>query len=301
MPVETATYISDLNTANPTGSDLKSEGDNHIRLVKSTIKTTFPNVTGAVTPTQVQFNYLAGATGTTGTTTTNVVFSTSPTITTPTIAAATMTGHLSFIDNTYDIGAAGATRPRSGYFGTKLVAPNLTSGAGTLFVDGDTIQFRTSAGTQRWTIDGSGHFVSPSPNTYDAGSAASPIRSGYFGTSVLVGGTGGIGYSAGAGGAVAQVTSKSTGVTLNKTVGQITMEAGSLAANTTVTFTLTNSTIAATDILVLNHVSGGTAGSYTLNAQAAAGSASINVRNVTGGALAEGIVIGFAVVKGVTS
>jgi len=77
------------------------------------------------------------------------------------------------------------------------------------------------------------------------------------------------------------------------------MNAAALAADTTVSFTLTNSTIAATDVLVLNHVSGGTAGSYLLNAQAAAGSASINVRNVTGGSLSEAIVIGFAVIKAV--
>ena len=63
------------------------------------------------------------------------------------------------------------------------------------------------------------------------------------------------------------------------------------------TFVLTNSTIAATDLLVLNHVSGGTAGSYLLNAQAAAGSVSINVRNVTAASLSEAIVIGFAVIK----
>jgi hypothetical protein len=50
-----------------------------------------------------------------------------------------------------------------------------------------------------------------------------------------------------------------------------------------VTFTLTSSAIAATDVVFLNHVSGGTAGAYTLNAQPAAGSASINVRNVSSG------------------
>jgi len=108
------------------------------------------------------------------------------------------------------------------------------------------------------------------------------------------------GYITGEGGTVTQATSKATAVTLNKKCGQITMNAASLAA-TTVTFTLTNSTIAATDLLVLNHVSGGTAGAYLLNAQAAAGSASINVRNVTAGALAEAIVIGFAVIKAVTA
>jgi hypothetical protein len=105
------------------------------------------------------------------------------------------------------------------------------------------------------------------------------------------------GYIVGDGGTVAQSTSKSTAVTLNKRCGQITMNGAALAAATTVTFTLTNSTIAATDLLVLNHVSGGTAGSYLLNAQAAAGSASINVRNITAGSLSEAIVIGFAVVK----
>ena len=109
------------------------------------------------------------------------------------------------------------------------------------------------------------------------------------------------GYITGEGGTVTQATSKATAVTLDKKCGQITMNAASLAADTTVTFTLTNSTIAATDLLVLNHVSGGTAGAYLLNAQAAAGSASINVRNVTAGALAEAIVIGFAVIKAVTA
>lgn len=43
MSLESATYISQLNTANPTGSDPKSEGDDHLRLVKSTLRNTFPN------------------------------------------------------------------------------------------------------------------------------------------------------------------------------------------------------------------------------------------------------------------
>ena len=107
------------------------------------------------------------------------------------------------------------------------------------------------------------------------------------------------GYVTGDGGAVTQSTSKSTGVTLSKKCGQITLNGAALAADTTVSFTLTNTTVAATDIIVLNHVSGGTAGSYLLNAQAAAGSASINVRNITSGSLSEAIVIGFAVVKAV--
>lgn len=118
-------------------------------------------------------------------------------------------------------------------------------------------------------------------------------------------GGGNLGYSSSAGtfgyisgsGTVTQATNKSTGVTLNAPCGRITMNAAALAADTTVTFTLTNSSIGANDLLVLNHVSGGTAGSYLLNAQAAAGSASINVRNITAGSLSEAIVIGFAIIK----
>jgi len=109
------------------------------------------------------------------------------------------------------------------------------------------------------------------------------------------------GYVVGEGGTVTQATSKSTGVTLSKKCGQITMNAAALAADTTVTFTLTNTEVVATDIIILNHVSGGTAGSYLLNAQAGSGSASINVRNITGGALSEAIVIGFAIIKAVVS
>ena len=112
------------------------------------------------------------------------------------------------------------------------------------------------------------------------------------------GGSGKVGYAAGAGGSVTQATSKSTGVTLSKQSGQITMNAAALAASTTVSFTLTNTIIEANDVLILNHVAGGTAGSYTLNAQVSAGSASINVRNVTLGSLSEAIVIQFIVING---
>jgi hypothetical protein len=113
--------------------------------------------------------------------------------------------------------------------------------------------------------------------------------------------TGGIGYASGAGGAVTQATSKATGVTLNKVCGDITMDGASLAAATIVSFTLTDSAIAATDTLVLNHVTTGTRGGYSLNAQCGAGSAVIYVRNNTTGSLSEAIVIRFALIKGVTT
>ena len=56
MALETATYINGLNTANPAATDPLSQADEHLRLIKSTIKATFPNVTGPVTKTQAQLN-----------------------------------------------------------------------------------------------------------------------------------------------------------------------------------------------------------------------------------------------------
>lgn len=46
MAVETATNINQLDPLLPAASDGKSEGDNHIRLVKATLKTTFNGITG---------------------------------------------------------------------------------------------------------------------------------------------------------------------------------------------------------------------------------------------------------------
>jgi hypothetical protein len=116
-----------------------------------------------------------------------------------------------------------------------------------------------------------------------------------------ISGTGKQGYATGSGGAVVQLTSKATGVTLDKSNGQITMDAANLLAATTVSFTLTNNTIEAGDIIVMNHISGGTLGSYLFNASTSAGSASINVSNWTAGALAEAVVIRFAVIKVVSA
>jgi len=65
MALETGTYISDLNSSNPVATDGLAQADDHIRLVKSTIKATLPNLTGAVTSTQDELNILDGATITT--------------------------------------------------------------------------------------------------------------------------------------------------------------------------------------------------------------------------------------------
>lgn len=106
-----------------------------------------------------------------------------------------------------------------------------------------------------------------------------------------------LGYTAAAQGTVTQATSKSTGVTLNKPAGRITMDAASLATATNATFTLNNSFISANDTVILT-ISGGqaTAGSYNVFANSlAAGSVSITLRNISGGSLSEAIVVNFAI------
>lgn len=111
--------------------------------------------------------------------------------------------------------------------------------------------------------------------------------------------TGGIGYTTGAGGTVTQATSKTTGVTLNTVTGQITMNNAALAAAATACFTLTNSAIAAPDVVNTNIASGATSGAYTLQVEAvAAGSARMCINNRSGGSLSEAIVINYAVMKG---
>ena len=144
-----------------------------------------------------------------------------------------------------------------------------------------------------------GTFTSPALVTPAIGAATGTSLS-TTGNQVITG-TGKQGYATGSGGIVTQLTDKTTAVTLSKSTGQITLAGAALAASTTVSFTLTNTVIEAGDILVMNHISGGTAGSYLLNAQSAAGSASINVRNISLGSLSEAIVIAFAVIKAVSA
>ena len=113
--------------------------------------------------------------------------------------------------------------------------------------------------------------------------------------------TGKFGYSTG-GGTVTQTTNKTTAVTLNAKSGQITMNNASMSSNTTAGFTLTNSFIAATDVVIVNIASGATADGYILTVDAvAAGSCRISVRHNSGGALSEALVLNFVVIKGVTS
>ena len=119
---------------------------------------------------------------------------------------------------------------------------------------------------------------------------------------VLASGTGGVGYATGAGGAVTQATSKVTAFTLSKTCGTIQFAADSLAADTTSAGAAwTNTTIAATDVVVFTHSSGGTIGAYNVACAPGAGTATIYIRNMTAGALAEAPIFRYAVIKAVVA
>lgn len=114
--------------------------------------------------------------------------------------------------------------------------------------------------------------------------------------------TSAFGYTAGAGGTVTQATNKSTGVTLNKLAGRITTHNAALAAGAEVTFTVTNNTVAATDVVLLSLQSGGTAGAYAAVVSAVgAGSFSITLTNLSTGSLSQAVAINFAVIKGATT
>jgi hypothetical protein len=161
--------------------------------------------------------------------------------------------------------------------GTALLPSIARSGdlnTGFWFPAADTIAAST-AGSERMRIDSSGN--------------------------VLVTGGGALGYGTGSGGTVTQATSKTTDVTLNKTVGRVVMNNSALAANSTVQFQLNNSFIGLHDTLVLSLQFDTGSNGYTAFAYCGTGLARIFVRNNTGGAMSEAVAINFAIIKGAIS
>ena len=110
-----------------------------------------------------------------------------------------------------------------------------------------------------------------------------------------------IGYSVAAQGTVTQLTDKSTGVTLNKSAGRITMNNAALAGATAVSFVLTNNLISANDTMIVcvaSNTTGSALGAYTTYVSyLAAGSALITLRNLTAAtSYSEAVVINYAII-----
>jgi len=101
------------------------------------------------------------------------------------------------------------------------------------------------------------------------------------------------------GGAVTQLTSKSTTVVLAKPTGKITLHNAALADAAIVSFTVTCTGFArATDVCIVNHHSGGTVGAYVVQATGhATNSFKITVTNVSGGSLSEAAVLHYALIQ----
>lgn len=133
----------------------------------------------------------------------------------------------------------------------------------------------------------------PSPGSSPTGSATP----GAVSVSTLFN-TSGVGYSAGGGGAVTQITSRTTGVTLNAPTGAITLVSAA-GSTTPASFTVTDSKVAATDVIVLNQKSG--TDLYSLSVTAVAAGSFTVTFNTKSGTTTEQPVINFAVLKGAAS
>ena len=236
---------------------------------------------------------------------TKFVMDTSPVLVTPTIGVATATS----------INKMAITAPATGSTlavadGKTFTVSNTITLAGT---DGTTITLPSTTGTV--ALNNQTFFIGTTSVAINRASASltlagitltTPNIGAATGTSLAATGAitssgGGIGYATGAGGTVSQATSKSTAFTLSKLTGTITTPADALAANTNATATWTNTQIAATDIVIVQHQSGGTLGAYNITVTPAAGSATLVIRNITGGSLSEALVIRFAVIKAVAA
>lgn len=124
---------------------------------------------------------------------------------------------------------------------------------------------------------------------------------------VLVTGSGGLGYGVGSGGTVAQATSKSTAVTLNKPCGRVTMfnnptnfpAESAIPAGGEILFQVNNNLVTLTDIVIALPVA---ASSYLVQVlYVTTGLFVVRVFNKTGASLSEEISINFTVIKGTSS
>lgn len=111
-------------------------------------------------------------------------------------------------------------------------------------------------------------------------------------------GTAGIGYATGAGNTVAQTSSRTSPVTINAPVGAITLVSAAGSASY-VSFTVTNSCVAATDVIIINQKSGTNKYEvYVTNV--ATNSFQVTFASMSG-TTAEAPTFNFAVIKGVTA
>jgi hypothetical protein len=166
-------------------------------------------------------------------------------------------------------------------------------GRSTGYPNGGGIVFRGNTG-------GAGGTTSDGLEFYAGGVEVARVDGGN--KNLVMTGAGALGYGTGSGGTVTQATSKGTGVTLNKTNGEIVMNNAALGAGVTVNFTLTCSAIAANDVVLVNIRQGAyTASNYRVQANPTTGNAIISLTNQSGGSLSDALILNFAVIKAVNA
>lgn len=309
MTIETALYPNQLNATLPPQSDIVREGAGHLRLLKTVLKTTFPNLGGAWNATQTEANYIVGVT--------------SP-IQAQFAAKFDKTGG----DVNGNINITGAARRITGDFSNATLANRL--------------MFQTSAANSPTTLgvlpSGTSEFAalaayakSDPANTSSIRMLATSIdgrldanRSGtgnYLPMTFYVGGaerlridpatgnvlatSGVLGYGVGAGGIAVQATSKSTAVTLNKPSGRVTMHNAALAAGASVRWVCVNTYVQANCCVVVSGIYDGGAvypANYQIDvAQVGMGAFEVRVKNITASALSDALQIQFDVFQGAVS
>jgi hypothetical protein len=110
--------------------------------------------------------------------------------------------------------------------------------------------------------------------------------------------TAGIGYGTGAGGTVTQTISRTTGVTLNKICGSVTVFSAS--ATIAADFTVTNSTVSATDTIICSVQASGATVVYQATSYAIA-NGSFKIYMGSPGSATEAPTINFTVIKSVAA
>ena len=232
-------------------------------------------------------NLRAAVTDETGTG--SLVFATSPTLISPALGTPT-----ALVGTNITGTASGLT------VGNVITNANLT-GAVTSVGNATSLGSFTSANLASALTDETGTGANVFANTP---TLVTPVIGAATGTSLTVtgavrsSGTAGVGYATGAGGVVIQGVSRTTGVTINKITGQITLFAAAGTTSAT-TFTVTNSTVNTTDAIILTQHTG--ADLYNLMVtKTTLGSFDITFRT-TGGTTTEQPIFNFTVIKGVDS
>lgn len=211
---------------------------------------------------------------------------------------ASVTGNISTSGNL--LATTGYVSVANGFVSTNVYSGSFTSGVVVDYTSGwGRISVGTSAGIRIYkngvgssllqTIDANGNVTATGTVT-----SGNILSSG----SILSNSTTGIGYTTGSGSTVTQITSRTTGVTINAITGAITLVSAAGSA-TYATFTVTNNKVVATDVIIINQKSG-TDKYAVFVSNVATGSFAVTFADLSG-TTTEQPVFNFAVIKGVTS